>query len=67
MRVRCPDCDLVYDDAVFLTICPHDGGVGGGKYCRKHDLFDCKFEHPSDTREQGHSPRDRMARPRSNR
>ena len=69
MRVLCPDCHLAYDDAVFLTICPHDGVVGGGgKYCKYHDLFGCKFEHPSkDSREQEQSPRDRMARPRRNR
>ena len=45
MRVSCPTCARVYDDAVFLTICPHDVGVGGGRYCRRHDLFDCPYHN----------------------
>jgi hypothetical protein len=45
MRVKCPTCDRIYDDAEFLTICPHDVTVEGQKYCRYHDLFDCPFPH----------------------
>jgi hypothetical protein len=47
MKVKCPYCGRVYNDAVFLTICPHDVTVGGQKYCRYHDLFDCQFAHPT--------------------
>ena len=46
MRVQCPICSRVYDDAEFLTICPHIIRVDGQKYCRYHDLFDCEFAHP---------------------
>lgn len=42
MNVRCPVCKIVYDDAERLTICPHDP-LGGGKYCREHDLYFCPF------------------------
>lgn len=40
MTQQCSQCGRVYDDVVFLTTCPHNP-VGGGNYCRKHDLFDC--------------------------
>ncbi len=39
MIVRCGECGRVYDDAEFLTICPHELHVSGGSLCRRHDLF----------------------------
>lgn len=42
MRVECAECGRVFDDAVFAYFpCPAHPPIGGGSYCRKHDLFDC--------------------------
>jgi Zn finger protein HypA/HybF involved in hydrogenase expression len=54
MIVRCICCYRVYDDAEFLTICPHDEHVSGMPYCRRHDLFNCPIcKEESDIRTGG--------------
>ena len=52
MIVRCPDCDLRYDDESRWTICPHNSlNVAHDRaYCRRHDLYEpcaaCAVELP---------------------
>lgn len=42
MRITCPDCGRVYDDARQWTICPEhnprEAGPHSG-YCRQHDIL----------------------------
>lgn len=39
MLRECENCEVLYDDAEQITICPHNSLHGN--YCRYHDLFNC--------------------------
>jgi len=54
MRVQCQQCCRWFEDAEFLTYCPHD--PLGGSYCREHDLFYCSICTPAEATPLGATP-----------